>query len=241
MTSPSQISINGWTGDGADPGTEAFWRRVRADLDVEFPNGYSYDDDDAVRRFATARFEIHLHSWHMARMHNTVLPATLRYAALDREARAAVARVDGLYADLSKNTTINWLAAHHRFVLATIEARRVLTARAEAAQDLHTKHAADFTTSRRSLEIYEQHVHAAQRITIPDPDAARLDLTAFIETSTERFGILRATVTGGYPDGFAPAPAEPATAAPPADRGESDWSGAAWSASVAVANTARGW
>jgi hypothetical protein len=59
-----------------------------------------------------------------------------------------------------------------------------------------------------SQQIYTAHVPAEHRITMPDLDDCKVQLASFIETSTERFTTTRATITGGYPAGFEPAPIE---------------------------------
>jgi hypothetical protein len=236
MATPTTITILGYTGLGEAPTMDELRGHAWRETEERFPGvkKHDYDTRPEVRSCVVERFSYYLHAWFAAGTHNKAVPAALAYAAVDRAVPAAIARADSLYADLSKNTTINWLAAHHRYVLATCEARQLLTERIAAGESLAEAYSDGITGF--SQMVYHEHVPAEQRISVPDLDQIRLDLAEFVETRTERFGLLRATITGGYPEGF-----EPAGDPSPTSRASGDWSGKPVPASVAVANTARGW
>jgi hypothetical protein len=72
---------------------------------------------------------------------------------------------------------------------------------------------------------------------MPDDTAHPELLSDFIETGTERFRLLRATVTGGYPAGF-----EPADEPQPAGNPDEDvWTNGTFRATPAVVADERGW
>lgn len=235
MPTPTLITIEGFDGTGDPPNIDEIRRRLWRDVDERFPDATrdDYDHRQDVRDYSVERFRHHLSAWFVAETHNKAVPAAGQYAELAAAAGAVVAASDSLYADLSKNTTINWLAAHHRYVLATCEARRLLTERNAAAQHLAETFAVRDLAGFSEM-LYHQTVPADQRITVPDLDALKLDLANFVETSTERFALLRATVTGGFPDGFQPAGDRPA-------RQGDEWNGQPLPASDAVAAQQRGW
>jgi hypothetical protein len=240
---PKPIVVDGYDGTPHES-DEDMWRRIGADLDRQFPDGWHdrYEAKDSeVRDAAVKLFEYHLFIPVMVRHHNATVPAAQRYATLAQLAPRAVAEADSLYGDLDKSTTINWLAAHHRFIKAAVNARRLLTELVDAAIALRDSKLGNEIYGRANgltQVYYETHVPAEQRITMPDVDAAELALTEFVETTRERIDILRATVSGGYPAGFAPAPVEPA----PAPHGpvDDDWA-ADLPASHAVVAGERAW
>lgn len=241
---PKTIVVDGYDGSiPEDTSTDPVAARVAADLDRLFPDGWRdryAAEDRAVRDAAVARFQYHLFVPIAVRHHNAVVPVARQYAVTSQLAGRAVARVDSLYADLDKNTTVNWLAAHHRFVTAAVTAREVLTRAVDAAIALRDSDLGKELTGRTNgltQLYYEQEVPAEQRITLPDVDAAQLALTGFVEQTRERIDLLRATVSGGYPAGFAPA-VEPQLA--PAGPVDDDWA-ADRPASVAVVAGERAW
>lgn len=240
---PQKIVVDGYDGSAPeDTSTGPVMARIVADLDRLFPDGWRdrYEaEDPEVRDAATARFQYHLFVPIAVRRHNTAVPVARQYAITSQLAGRAVARVDSLYADLDKNTTVNWLAAHHRFVSAAVAAREVLTRAVDAAIALRDSDLGKELTGPNGLTqlYYEQEVPAEQRITLPDVDAAQLALTGFVEQTRERIDLLRATVSGGYPAGFAPA-VEPQLA--PAGPVDDDWA-ADRPASVAVVAGERAW
>lgn len=235
---PQTIVIDGYDGSiPEDTSTGPVWARAAADLDQAFPAGWNdrYEaNDQEVRGQAVELFRYHLFMPSVVRHHNTAVPAAQQHAQATRMARGAVAAADSAYADLNKNTTINWLAAHHRFILAAVEARRTLTEVVDAAIALR-----DGEFGKEMVGItrtyYEQAVPVEQRITLPDVDAAQLELAEFDERTRERIDILRATVSGDYPQGFTPAPAGPRT-----ELAQDDWADER-PASVAVVAKERAW
>lgn len=238
---PQPITVDGYAGDVPEE-IEEVGARVDADLDRMFPGGWHarYEaHDPEVREARRALFEHHLFMPRAVKCHNDAVPAAQAHASAARLAVLAVAAADQAYAELSFNTTINWLAAHHRYITASIEARRLLTEVVDTATALRDgefgKEMAALT-----LEHYRQHVPAGQRITVPDVDAAELALAEFVETTRERIDVLRATVSGGYPAGFAPLPAEPAPA--PSRPVDGDWAAeTSASTGVVVSGRGRGW
>lgn len=226
---PQVIVVDGYDGTiDEDTSTAPVIARVRADLDRQFPDGWHgrYEaNDPEVRSLSRDLFQYHLFMPYMVHHHNQAVPLAQRYADLAQLTSRAVAETDAMYADLDKNTTVNWLAAHHRFILAVVEARRLLTELVDAAIALRDSKLAKEINDRHSkltAMYYEQHVPAEQHITIPDVDAAELALADFVETTRDRIDILRATVSGGYPAGFAPAPVSPAPA-PAGPDDDEDW------------------
>jgi hypothetical protein len=135
--------------------------------------------------------------------HDQAVPGAVEHGRLDALARKAVADAGVLYADLGKDTTVNWPAAHHRFVEAAVRARELLAARLAAARVLAGgKFGRDMGTFARV--VYEQAVPAGQRIVLPDVDGERRALAEFVERTRAQLDILRATADGDYPQGFAP-------------------------------------
>ncbi len=234
---PQTIVFDGY--DGTMPKNDkAMMTRIAADLDEIFPDGWrdQYEKNNPeVRRAAAVRFEYHLFMPIVVNHHNEAVPIAQRHARAAELARRAVVEVDGLYADLGKNTTVNWLAAHHRFILACKEARRLLTEVVDTATALHDTELAKELDGRRGglVSVYYGRVPTEQRITIPDVEAAGLALSEFVETTGERIDTLRATVSGGYPEGFAPAVEAVPMQAPEQPGPDGDWDGD-WPASRAV-------
>jgi hypothetical protein len=202
--------------EGAE--AEKIWPRAVADAAAELDSF-----DPAVMHGETPRGErVHphrawvldrvmarRHAWFAAQAHNDLVPILNGLHDLHRDADQAVAEAGAHYADLSKNTTVNWLATHHRYVLATVRARTLLSRIADLTADLAGREL-DILTPRSLGHdlVYTVFVPEAKRITLPtreQADAAKIALTVFVETSTTQFGILLATITGGYPPGFSPA------------------------------------
>lgn len=161
------------------------------------------------RAWVLDRVMVRRHAWFAVNEHNDLVPILNGLADLHRDADRAVAESSAHYADLSKNTTVNWLATHHRYVLATVRARTQLSRIADLTADLAGRQP-DILKPRTIGHdlIYTVFVPGADRVILPTPaevDTARLNLTEFVELSTTQFGILLATITGGYPPGFAPA------------------------------------
>jgi hypothetical protein len=243
---PQTIVVDGYDGSiTEDTSTGPVVARVRADLDRRFPDGWQarYDAADRVVRDASVDlFQYHLFMPLVVRHHNAAVPAAQQYATLANAAARAVAEVDSLYADLGKNTTINWLAAHHQFTVAAVKARDLLDSALAAAIALRDSGLGKEIADRHSgltRMFYEREVPAEQRIAIPDVDAVSLALTGFVETTRERLDILRATVSGGYPAGFAPAPTAPAPA--PTGPVDDDWATGRRASVAMVAGRERGW
>lgn len=221
MRIPTPITILGYDGTGACPEISDVWRQVIPEARERFPDVDLIaildrgsippgDPDYPVSRWCVDRVMERTYCWFVVKEHNEAIPSLTRYAQLDRETTTAVDHVAGLYADMHKNTTINWLASHHRLVLATIDARRLLTERAELARQLHDQTGAVAKINRPdglTRTYYDAHVPADQQLQFPDPEADAGALAEFVELATERFRILRATITGGFPPGFEPAPA----------------------------------
>lgn len=231
MRTPARITILGYDGTGDPPDIGDIWRdRVIPELRAQHPDFRASDlnvERHPMRKRGVDRVMEYLHGWFIAKEHNETVPALTRYMQVSRLATAAVSDTACLYGDLARNTTINWLAAHHTFVIATIQARRLLTERAELAQALAArKESAGVCGLHRPGSLtrlyYDAHVPADQQITLPDPDTDHLAIAEFVELSTERFRILRATITGTYPPGFEPTPIDPAAAA---DQVAAEWAG----------------
>jgi hypothetical protein len=241
---PMTVTIAGWTGDEAGPNgpsMDEYRRRLWAQLNADHPGlGQRYDaGDPTAKKILTQAGTDHLHGFFIAHAHRTAAPLANEYATVTVRAQRAVQQAAGEYADLSKNTTVNWLAAHHRFVITTRAARELLERCVDIAEDLH-RHEQFLGGGGVSQRIYAAYVPAEHRITMPDLDDCKVQLASFVELSTERFTTTRATITGGYPAGFEPAPIEHE----PFDRPTDDevvWKNAAFPASTAVAATARNW
>ncbi len=231
MNRPHPITITGLPGpdnENIDPHRRA-WQEA---VDNRNPG----DDDDTVSRQAVRLLEQFLWAHAAAAYHNAAVPAATEYHDLILAATNAMATATREYDDLSKNTTINWLAAHHRFILASTEATDLLTKALDAATDVH----AIWERHMRGLAVsgYEALVDAADRIIPPDLDSGRLNITTWAETTTRRQALTSATINGHFPAGYALAdPAEPVTRT---DDTETVWP-ATSQISVAVANTARTW
>jgi hypothetical protein len=238
------VTIAGWTGieGGADgPSSGEFSRRLWAKLDADHPDlreRLDNDDPDARRLLAEVGLD-YLHGFFIARAHRAAAPLADEYAKVSAEALRAVQQASTEYADLTKNTTTNWLAAHHRFVLTTQRARDLLERRTEIAQDLH-QHEPFLGDTDPARMVYARHVPAEHRITMPNLDELRLQLANFTETSTERFAATRATITGGYPAGFEPAPIEHEPFERPAGE-EIAWTPEQFRAAPAVVAGERNW
>jgi hypothetical protein len=135
--------------------------------------------------------------------HYQAVPAAAEHARLDRLARRAVAEADRLYADLGKDSTVDWRAARHQFVEACIRAWQLLTGRLVVARALAGgKFGRDMATLCRL--VYERAVPAQHRIVLPDVDGEYLAVAEFVELTRTRLDILCVTAAGGYPPGFAP-------------------------------------
>lgn len=182
MKTPQLIDVPGYEEFGSR-GLDLVRELAYADLDREFPDGWRdrYDRKDReVVDFALRRFDVHLGLPLMLGAHNKAVPLAAQYAHACFAAERAIAHTEALYADLSKNTTINWLAAHHRYMLALVRARDLLTARVDAAvalagSEFHEK------SKMRTMEFYEEVVAEEQRIQVPNVDTVRLDLAEFVE------------------------------------------------------------
>jgi hypothetical protein len=220
--------------DGEQLTDEEHRGRVRADMDRQFPGGWQarWDAGDReVRDAFTRTVRHHVFVPVVVGYHNRAVDAACEYAGLDVLVSRGRWEVDQLYRDLDKNTTVNWLAAHHRFVKTAVSLRDILTRRVAAARSLAEGEFGQQMTDP-VLAVYEQVVPAGQRITVPDVDEAELALTEFVEKTRERIDLLRATVTGGYPEGFAPP--RPAPSPPAVSVGaDPDWDDN-WPASHAV-------
>lgn len=243
---PSTVTVAGWNGDehgpnGPDQGPE-LGQRLLTELEAKNPgiwDRYQAEDKQARRTFVDYWMES-MHGYYTAHAHQLLAPLANEYATLSAQALAAVEQAGAEYDDLSRNTTINWLAAHHRFVLTTQRARTLLEQQIAAAETLREKLTKDrncyyLGTDTLSREVYFRHVPAEHRITMPDVDQAKTQLANFVQLSTGRFSATRATITGGYPDGFAPPALDTDMPAPPADDEIS------WTATPAVVAGERRW
>ncbi len=232
---PNTVEIGGWTGTGPEPKIPQVRDLAFQELEAIYPAFRArYDREDAgmTRIFANKVMEL-MQGYCVARAHARLAPRANELAHLMRRADAAMAWADEEYVGLSRNTTVNWLAAHHRFTTATLEAKGFLETCIEVATELlGRRELTSFLTGETNVSIYERHVPAQDRIVLPDVDKLQLKLAGWIEKSTERFEVTRVTITGGFPAGFALAPAG-------ADLPVDDE--IVWRASVAVADTARGW
>jgi hypothetical protein len=216
---PTRISILGTDGTGPAPNFDDVWQIVIPEAKAHFPDF----DIDAVTtktpwgqephpqsKWCIDRVMERFHVYFDAAAHNELVAPLARLYELDHECRRAVDEANQLYDDLDKNTTINWLAAHHRFTKATIRARAVLTDRADLTDDLTDRDPDILKDPNSALAAlyYTAHVPEDQRIQLPtkaDAGNAKAALIDFTILSNTRFDILRATLTGAYPPGFAPA------------------------------------
>ncbi len=222
-TKPRHLTILGFTGNN-DADDWALLQQARHEFAAAV---------EAGTPGRVARLERLIWALGATRYHNAAVPAGTEFHQLHHQAHAAMTAATSEYDDLSRNTTVNWLAAHHRFVTATITARDLLERKIRAAEDIH----AVWDTHMNGLTFsgYHDLVDPTDRITPPDLDQLRLELATWIETSTTRFTITRITVTGGYPAGFAPTTDTPATDGTP------DSPDTTFTAGQAIANTARRW
>ncbi len=236
---PMTVEVAGWTGTEPELTIPQLRRLAFEQLEADRPGfraRYDAEEGGATRTFTDKVMEL-LHGYFIAKAHATLAPRANEFAHLNQLAAAAMAQADEEYASLSRNTTVNWLAAHHRFTTATLAAKGFLESCIEVATELlERRESTSFLTGELNVSIYERYVPAQDRIVLPDVDKLRVRLAAWMEKSTERFEVTRVTVTGGFPAGFVPAPVESAPAGV-----EQAWLGDDWSASVAVANTARRW
>jgi len=248
MRIPTSITILGFDGTGQTPELSDIWRdKVIPELRDEFPDFQESDlhvEGHRIRRRGTDRVMEYLYAWFIAKAHNDTVPTLTCYIRKSRLADTAVQYVASLYDDLSRNTTINWLAAHHTFVLATIQARRLLTERAQLARTLHARQEQEPSSWIRlhqpgslSRMYYDTFVPADQQLTLPNVHTDDAAVADFVELSTDRFRILRATITGAFPPGFEPTPIDPADAA---DEVAAEWAGDPVPISPALALADRG-
>lgn len=218
------VTILGSDGTGPMPDISDTWRIVIPEARAQFPDfDINVLDGDTPlgqrvhphRQWCTDRVIERIYAWFAAGEHNTLVAPLNRLHQLGRECPRATAEVDYLYADMDKNTTINWLAAHHRFTKATIRAQALLAEAAELTTELAGRDPSFLKNDRSPANItYVKHVPADQQIVLPTQaavDRAQLAVTSFVTLSTTRFGILRATLTGAYPPGFQPAGTETPT------------------------------
>lgn len=218
MRQVAPITILGWDGTGPMPDIPDLWDivipKARAHFGADFhtdnlqltPYGQS---PHPQFRWSVDRVQEYLCAWLAAKEHNELVPHANRYAETDAACHRATTHASELYDDLHKNTTINWLAAHHRFVLACIAARDILTTRAELAAELAARDTNILQPTNQSLYAlhYTAHVPQEQRIQLPTKNTAaeaQATLDDFVALCTRRFETLRATITGTFPPGFAP-------------------------------------
>lgn len=248
---PSTVTVAGWNGNehgsnGPDQ-DHHLAHRLWTDLEAQQPGiraRYQADDKTARRAFTDYWMES-MHGYYTAHAHQLVAPLTNQYATLSAQALAAVEQAGTDYDDLSRNTTINWLAAHHRFVLTTQRARTLLEQRTAVAEQIREMLTKDrnchyLGTDSYSREVYAKHVPAEHRVTMPDLEELKSQLANFVQLSTSRFAATRATITGGYPDGFAPPALDTDTTTPAADH-ETAWTNEPYPATPAVVAGERRW
>lgn len=248
---PSSVTVAGWNGtehgaNGPDH-DEKLGRRILEELEAKQPGilaRYHAEDRDARRAFVDHWLET-MHGYYVAYAHIVAAPIANQYATLRTQALAAVEQAGAEYDDLSRNTTINWLAAHHRFVLTTQRARTLLEQQVAVAEQLRHLLTKDRTcyylaTDSLSREVYFRFVPAEDRITLPDVEEVKTQLADFVQLSTGRFSATRATITGGYPDGFAPPAIDTDMPEPDADD-EIAWTSQPYTATPAVVAGERGW
>lgn len=196
-----RLIINGLTGFETDHERNTICQKILAD--AQRMPGNTEEERRVAGRVFGEQLELHHLSYGAARFHNTLAPLTAGYRNAHRAANHRCREANEAYADLAKSTTTAWHAAHHRFTTATIAARDALAEMVRLAEELHDTAAK--VRQHGLTRDYDKMVPADQRVVLPELDAARLDFAGFVETSTERFAITRATITGDYPTGFAPA------------------------------------
>ncbi len=215
------VTVFGIDGTGKAPEMHelqtVIWPAVIAQARAEFPdfdptcldgNTPYGQKSHPHRTWCTDRVMARFRTWYDLQTHNDIFPLLNTLADLHRDADQAVAESSAHYADLSKNTTINWLATHHRYVLATVRARTLLSQIADLTTTLADRKPDILDAGSAAYHYVYSKVPEDQRIVLPtreQADTAQLNLTAFVELSTTQFGILFATITGGYPPGFTPA------------------------------------
>ena len=203
MTIPP-LKIDGYTGLESDEEIHAKLVALLCDR----------DPSDPVGKFT----DFHYQRYGTARLHNTIAPMVYVYARTVQLAAGKKREADGEFADLGARTTTAWHACHHRFHLATVEARDLLAKLVELATEIRAT--LPRVNTMTTPKLYEQLVPASHRINLdllPDPDKAKSDLAEFVELSTTRFAVARVTLTGAVPAGFEPYPPasdETPTAAP---------------------------
>lgn len=216
MRTYQRITLFGFDGHEAQsPEIEDIWKIVLAQAKEQF--GDAFDINQITRRYAYGeerapqsrwcldRVQAHLCGYFVVKEHNSLVSDLNRLETLVRDSVTAITAADQAYADLSKNTTINWLAAHHRYVLAARHTRDLLTERLELATRLAGAGDNLHLFREPGRIVYTENVPEANRIQLPGTGTAQAALDNFVATTTERFQILRATITGAMPPGFAPA------------------------------------
>lgn len=222
MRRTATISILGYDGTGPCPEIQDIWQIVIPEAQQQFPDLDLKIFEERTpwgqpvhphREWATDRVMEYMYAWFITQAHNSLVAHANKLANLEDEATRTVATAEQAYADLNKNTTINWLAAHHRYVLACITARNALTRHAELATELAGRDDDILKPVKQSLHAfyYTAHVPEHERIQLPTKNTAasiRQALADFVALCTRRFETLRATITGTFPPGFAPTPAD---------------------------------
>lgn len=212
------ITVHGYTGAETDDDMVVLYD----DKIAEVRRTHAGDPEAGTTEFMTWLDTLYA-SIGTAAYHNSIAVPLQRYTALRRVVSALIRESDEAYTELEKRTTTAWHAAHHRFVLASCEARARLVELVEAANEVHVAAGAELKYVTRGK--YEQMVPAEDRqFDLPDLDAVRAELDEFVETRRERFAITAATLVGTTPAGFeAPEPVSAPDVDRQRERESADW------------------